>query len=260
MVALLAATVLDGCGSQNGQSAVSSSPSSPSSGGLPPAVPAAEPALLYNGTGASVTDVSAIEGILNTAGIGYETADSAQLNAMTEPELGGYKLIIIPGGNSITIGESLTAGTTSSIRSAVENYGVHYLGICAGAFFGGYSVYNGVNLTAGVSFNFYAAESEGIAEEPVEISFPDSAPLDMYWQDGPQLSGWGEVVGKFPDGTPAIVEGQSGNGFVIFTGIHPEAPASWWEGMTSTTPLAVDLAYAGTLVQAALDGTQLSHF
>lgn len=260
MVALLAATVLNGCGSQNGQSAGSSSPSSPSSGGLPPAVPAAEPALLYNGTGASVTDVSAIEGILNTAGIGYETADSAQLNAMTEPELGGYKLIIIPGGNSITIGESLTAGTTSSIRSAVENYGVHYLGICAGAFFGGYSVYNGVNLTAGVSFNFYAAESEGIAEEPVEISFPDSAPLDMYWQDGPQLSGWGEVVGKFPDGTPAIVEGQSGDGFVIFTGIHPEAPASWWEGMTSTTPLAVDLAYAGTLVQAALDGTQLSHF
>lgn len=262
--ALLAVMVLIGCGSQNGQmTAVSSSPSSPSSpssGGLPPAVPAAEPALLYNGTGASLTDVSAVESILDTAGIGYETADSAQLNALTEPQLAGYKLIIVPGGNSITIGESLTADTTSNIRGAVEDYGVHYLGICAGAFFGGYSVYNGVNLTAGVSFNFYAAESQGVAEEPVEISFPNAAPLDMYWQDGPQLSGWGAVVGKFPDGTPAIVEGQSGNGFVVFTGVHPEAPASWWAGMTSTTPLAVDLAYAGTLVQAALDGTQLSHY
>jgi hypothetical protein len=77
-------------------------------------------------------------------GIGYRTADSSQLNAMSEPQLGGYKLAIIPGGNSITIGEDLTAVTSSTIRGAVEDYGVHDLGLCAGAL-GGYSIYNGVN-------------------------------------------------------------------------------------------------------------------
>jgi Biotin-protein ligase, N terminal len=227
---------------------------------LTPAIPAAEPVLLYNGTGTSSSDVSAVEAVLGTLGVGYATADSSQLNAMSEPQLGGYRLLIVPGGNSITIGESLTGETASMIRGAVGHYGVHYLGICAGAFFGGYSIYNGVDLTAGVSFDFYADEYEGIHQEPVEISLPSSGPLDVYWQDGPQLSGWGAVVAKFPDGTPAIVEGQSGNGFVIFTGVHPEAPESWRGSMIFTTPVSVDLAYAGTVIQAALKGTPLPHF
>jgi hypothetical protein len=238
-----------GCGSGGGRAAVV----------LPPAIRAAEPVLLYNGIGTS-SDVSAVEGVLDTLGAGYATADSSQLNAMSEAQLGGYTLIIVPGGNSITIGENLTGDTASRIRGAVEDYGVHYLGICAGAFFGGSSIYNGLDLTAGVSFDFYADESKGIHLEPVEIFLPGKGPLDVYWQDGPQLSGWGAVVAKFPDGTPAIVEGQSGNGFVIFTGIHPEAPASWRESMIFTTPVSVDLAYAGTVVEAALNGTPLPHF
>ena len=227
---------------------------------LPPAIPAAVPVLLFNGTGTSPTDVTAVETVLTTLKIAYTTADSSQLNAMSEPQLAGYKLIIIPGGNSITIGKNLTAQTTSFIQGAVESYGVHYLGICAGAFFGGYSIYNGVDLTAGVSFDFYADEFKGIHLEPVEISFPSNTTLDVYWQDGPQLSSWGAVVAKFPDGTPAIVEGQSGAGFVILTGVHLEAPESWRESLVFTTPLETDLAYAGTVFQAALNGTSLPHF
>lgn len=227
---------------------------------LPPPIPAAEPVLLYNGTGASSTDVSAVEAVLGTLGVGYITADSSQLNAMSEQQLAGYKLLIVPGGNSITIGQSLSGATTSMIRGAVEQYGVHYLGICAGAFFGGSSIYNGVDLTTGVSFNFYADESKGIHVEPVEISLPANGPLDVYWQDGPQLSGWGAVVAKFPDGTPAIVQGESGHGFVTFTGVHLEAPESWRGTMIFTTPVSEDLAYAGTVIQAALNGTSLPHF
>ena len=226
---------------------------------LPPAIPAAQPVLLYNGTGTSA-DVQAVEAVLGNLGIGYLTADANQMNAMTEPQLAGYKLIIIPGGNSITIGENLTAQATSNIRGAVQQYGVHYLGLCAGAFFGGYSSYNGVDLTAGVAFDFYADEYKGIHEEPVEISFPSGDPVDVYWQDGPQLSGWGDVVAKFPDGTPAIVEGQSGNGFAILTGVHPEAPESWRASMNFTTPASVDQAYAATVIQSALTGISLPHF
>jgi hypothetical protein len=247
---LTATILLSGCGSsRNAEMAAA----------LPPAIPAAEPVLLFNGTGTS-SDVEAVEAVLKTLGVGYLTADSAQLNAMSEAQLGGYKLIIIPGGNSIEIGESLTPNAVAYLRGAVQQYGVHYLGICAGAFFGGYSVYNGVNLTGGAPFDFYADEFKGIHREPVELSFVSSGPLSMYWQDGPQLSGWGDVVAKFPDGTPAITEGQSGKGFVIFTGVHPEAPPGWLGTLVLKIPISVDQAYAGVLITAALEGAPLPHF
>jgi len=248
---LLASITFSGCGSQ--QNAQVPQP-------LPPPIPAAEPVLLFNGTGASSSDVSAIQAVLGNLGIDYATADSTKLNSMSEAQMAGYKLIIVPGGNSIAIGQSLTTQTTSAIRGAVMQYGTHYLGICAGAFFGGHSIYNGVDLTGGVAFDFYADEFKGTHVEPVEITRPDDGPLDVYWQDGPQLSGWGSVVAKFPDGTPAIAEGQSGKGFVIFTGVHLEAPENWRGSMNFRTPVDLDLAYAGTVFQAALDGTPLPHF
>ena len=165
--------------------------------------------------------------------------------AMTETQLKAYTLLIVPGGNSITISDNLSRDAVINIQNAVAS-GLHYLGICAGSFFGGYSIYNGVDLTSGVWFNFYADEYRGIHKEPVEISFSAGGPLDIYWQDGPQLSGWGNIIGKYPDGTPAIVEGQYGSGWVILSGVHPEAPANWRTGMNFTTPLTVDLAYANT--------------
>lgn len=216
--------------------------------------------LLYNGTGTSSTDVAAVETQLSTLKLTYSTANTSQLNAMSETQLKAYKLLIVPGGNSITIGNSLTSKATTNVRNAVSNDGLHYLGLCAGGFFGGYSIHNGVDLTSGVWFNFYADEFKGIHKEPVLISFPSGTPLDIYWQDGPQFSGWGSIVGKFPDGTPAIVESSYGKGFVILSGVHPEAPASWRIGMNFTTSLATDLAYADTLITSALNATSLKHF
>lgn len=216
--------------------------------------------LLFNGTGTSSTDVSAVEAILNTNKLLYATANSSQLNAMTETQLKAYKLLIVPGGNSITIGNNLKSSTTTNIHNAVINDGLHYLGICAGGFFGGYSIYNGLNLTSGVWFNFYADYYKGIYKEAVEISSSGASPLDQYWQDGPQFTGWGSIVGKYPDGTPAIVEGWSGKGWVMLSGVHPEAPTSWRTGMTFTTSVATDNAYAGTLINAALNATSLKHY
>ena len=136
---------------------------------------------------------------------------------------------------SIHIGNSLTSSTTANIRSAIQN-GLNYLGICAGAFFAGNSPYNGLNLTSGSRFGFYAAEARGIRKAAVAITVAGGQTLDQYWEDGPQLTGWGAVVGKYPDGTPAIVEGTFGSGWVILTGVHPEAPASWRRGMDFRTP------------------------
>ncbi len=123
-----------------------------------------------------------------------------------------------------------------------------------------YSIYNGLNLTSGVWFNFYADYNKGIHKEAVSISSKGATSLDQYWQDGPQFTGWGYIVGKYPDGTPAIVEGSSGKGWVMLAGVHPEAPASWRTGMTFKTSVATDNAYAGTLILAALNGTSLTHY
>ena len=218
------------------------------------------PVLLFNGTGTLASDVSNVETILSTKGLRYSTANSAQMNAMSETTLRSFKLLIVPGGNSITIGHSLTETATTNIHNAIVSGGVHYLGICAGGFFGGESIYNGLNLTDGVWFNVYADEGHGTGPEAVEISTPSSGKMDQYWADGPQFTGWGSIVAKYPDGTPAAVEGKSGVGWVILVGFHAEAPASWHYGMTFTTSAAVDNAYAGTLIEAALNGTSLPHY
>lgn len=227
---------------------------------VPLGAPTTPSILLFNGTGTIANDVSAVETILTANKLTYSTANSSQLDAMTETQLKAYKLFIVPGGNSITIGDNLKSSTTTNIHNAVINDGLHYLGICAGGFFGGYSIYNGLNLTSGVWFDFYEDYYDGITKEAVEVSQSSGTKLDQYWQDGPEFTGWGSVVGKYPDGTPAIVEGSSGKGWVILAGIHAEAPASWRYGMTFTTSVVVDNAYAGTLVLAALNGTSLPHY
>ena len=209
----------------------------PAAPGSPP------PILLFNGTGTSANDVAAVETILNDNHLAYSTVNSARLNRMGESQLMAYRLMIVPGGNFLTIGDSLTPGTTANIHSAVQG-GLNYLGLCAGAFLAGHGSYNSFNLTSGVRFGFYSAENLGIRKAAVAIDGVDTPPLEQYWEDGPQLAGWGAVVGRYPDGTPAVVEGTSGKGWVILSGVHPEAPATWRRGMTFATPASVDNAYA----------------
>jgi len=217
------------------------------------------PILIFNGSGTSSSDVAAVEAVVSAKGLAYHTANSSQLDSMSQSQLMAYKLFIVPGGNSITIGNNLSSKATTTVRDAVAQ-GLNYLGICAGGFFGGYSKYNGLDLTSGKWFTLYADYYKGIHKEAVAISFPGGTKLDIYWQDGPNLSGWGQVVGKYPNGNTALTEGYWGKGFVLLSGVHPEAPAGWRYGMDFFTPLDVDLAYAGTLVTSALNRVTLPHF
>lgn len=255
-LAILIPITFTGCGS--------SAFSNPAASKAPTAsmlmeTPSVPPILLFNGTGTNSYSVSAWETILNSHKLSYATANTTQMNAMTETKLKTYRLLIVPGGNSITIGKYLTKATTTNIHNAVQS-GLHYLGICAGGFFGGYSIYNGLNLTSGVWFNVYHNGGKGTAKTAVQIAGSNGTKLDQWWEDGPQFAGWGTIVGKYPDGTPATVEGKVGTGWVILAGYHPEAPASWRTGMAFTTTVAVDNAYAVTLLNAALNGTSLPHF
>lgn len=218
------------------------------------------PILLFDGTGVSPNDVAAIETILDSNHLNYSTVSSSGLNGMSRSQIMRYRLLIIPGGNFIDMGKSLTAGTAGNIRYAVQ-HGLNYLGICAGTFLVGNSAYyNGFNLASGATFGFYSAENKGIRKAAVAISSAGASTLDQYWEDGPQLSGWGLVVAKYPDGTPAVTEGRCGSGFVILTGIHAEAPENWRHGMIFHTPARVDNEYAEMLIHAALDGASLAHY
>jgi len=217
----------------------------------------APPILLFNGAGTSPNDVAALEQILKRNHFEYATADSRQMNAMSEARLRSHRLLIVPGGDFEKIGDGLTAETSANIRSAVRG-GLNYLGICAGAFFAGDSPYNGLNIT-GVRFGFYALERQGVRKAAVPIAVAGSSSVDHYWEDGPQLAGWGEVVARYPDGTPAVVQGAAGDGWVILAGIHAEAPESWRHGLRFTTPASVSNAYAATLIGAALSRTRLAH-
>jgi glutamine amidotransferase-like uncharacterized protein len=222
--------------------------------------PAAAPAiLLFKGIGTSPNDVAAFERLLNDAGLGYATADSRQLDAMSGSQLGSHRLLIVPGGNFEQIGRGVAPATSVAVRSAVEA-GLNYLGVCAGAFFAGDSPYNGLNLTQGVRFGFYSLESRGVRKAAVSIARAESRTLDHYWEDGPQLAGWGEVVAKYPDGAPAVVQGRAGKGWVVLSGIHPEAPESWRHGLRFSTPAEESNAFAAALIAAALDGARLPHY
>ena len=216
------------------------------------------PILLFNGTGTSANDVAAIETILKDNRLQYSTVNSSRLNAMSESQLMAHRLMIVPGGNFIDIGNSLSPNAISNIHNAVQG-GLNYLGVCAGGFLAGQASYKSLNLT-GVRFAFYSIESRGIRKAPVVITSVDTPVLEHYWEDGPQVTGWGDVVAKYPDGTPAVVEGMSGKGWVILTGVHPEAPERWRRGMPFSTPAAVDNAYAAKLIDAALHGTRLPHY
>ena len=68
------------------------------------------------------------------------------------------------------------------------------------------------------------------------------------------------MIAKYPDGTPAIVQGSFGSGWVILVGVHPEAPENWRRGITFATSTRDDNAYAGILIQAALARTSLAHY
>jgi glutamine amidotransferase-like uncharacterized protein len=217
------------------------------------------PILLFNGTGTSAGDVTALENIMRGEHLDYSTSDSAQMNEMSEAQFRKHRLLIVPGGNFEKIGNSLNRGAAASIREAVQN-GLNYLGICAGAFFAGNSPYNGLNLTSGSRFGFYSAEARGMRKAPVAITAAGGQTLDQYWEDGPQLTGWGAVVAKYPDGTPAIVEGESGNGWMILAGVHPEAPESWRRGMQFRTAAETDNAYAATLIRAAVSRELMPHY
>lgn len=215
--------------------------------------------LLFNGTGTSPNSVKAVEEILIRLRLPYITLNSHDLNQLKSSEFDSFRLIIVPGGNYIEMGNSLNPNTTAAIQKSVHG-GLNYLGICAGGLLAGDADCNSMNLTSGVKFGFYAEVNRGIHKSVVPISFVDEPTQQFYWEDGPHFEGWGDVVGKYDDGTPAVVQGRSMQGKVILVGVHPEAPDNWRHGMQFETPTQVNNEFAARLIRFALAGSELPHY
>src|ERR1041385_7497967 len=149
----------------------------------PPQLPAAAQVLLFNGTGTSPNDVKAFEAILKEMHLTYATVNSRQLNGMSVSQLTAYRLLIIPGGNYLTMGNNLTHGATTNVHDAIQG-GLNYLGVCAGGLLAGSAPCNSLNLTSGVRFGFYAVVNQRIHKTSVLISAVNTP------QHGTLLGGW----------------------------------------------------------------------
>src|ERR1700732_1223069 len=117
-VAIVVPITFIGCGSSAFPNPAASKAPTASMLAQTPSVP---PILLFNGTGTLSADVSAWEAILKKLKLSYATANSSEMNSMTETKLKPYKLLIVPGGNSNTIGNNLSATATANIHNAVQD-------------------------------------------------------------------------------------------------------------------------------------------
>src|SRR5260370_24326014 len=155
-VAIVVPITFTGCGSSTFSDPAASKAPTASMLAQTTSVP---PILLFNGTGTLAADVSAWETILNSHKLSYATANSSEMNLMSETKLKTYKLLLVPGGNSATIGKYLTKTATANIHNAVQA-GLHYYGGCAAGFFASDSIYNDVVLLTCVWFNVYHNRSQ----------------------------------------------------------------------------------------------------
>ena len=64
--------------------------------------------------------MAAIETILDGSHIGYSTVNSLQLNWMAESQITEYRLLIVPGGDFVQMGNSLTRGAIGGVKSSVS--------------------------------------------------------------------------------------------------------------------------------------------
>ena len=73
----------------------------------PPAPRDGVPILLFSGNGTSPGDVAAVERILDHNHLEYATATSRQLNRISASQLMAYRLVIVPGGDFISMAANM---------------------------------------------------------------------------------------------------------------------------------------------------------
>jgi len=224
--------------------------------------------LLFNGTGVSTSDWQSTESIIKNQGWSYQLVNSAELNAMSLEELSNFGVIIVPGGYGGTITSNLTTAARLRIRQAVRDYGVGYVGFCAGAWVAvgpeaeGRTVAGyGLAVAQGsVLPSYYPGGNSSLTAAMVPVTFPDGSSRQLVWWGGPSTPEWSQgVVGRYSTGQPAISETWAGKGLVVISGPHPEAPQSW-RATAGTDSDGLDYKIAINMIQAAMNRQPLATY
>ncbi|HAR44193.1 MAG TPA: hypothetical protein DCS07_16435 [Bdellovibrionales bacterium] len=246
-------------------------PANPPVGELPPNTKPSDSAnytkavLLFNGTGVSTSDWQSTEAILKTEGLSYDLANSAQLNAMNLATLTTYGMIIIPGGSGGTITSNLTPETRLRVRQAVREYGLGFVGFCAGAWVAvgpeaetAKIASYGLAIAKGSVLSLFTPGTPGGSTPTaamVPVTLPNSSKIrSLVWWGGPSTPEWANgVVARYQEtGQPAISETFAGKGLVVISGPHPEAPLGW-RATAGNDVDGLDYDIAVDMIRAALD-------
>lgn len=191
--------------------------------------------LLFNGVGISTSDWQTTETILKSAKMSYQLVNSKQLDAMTLDQMTNFGVMIFPGGNGYSITGGLLLSTAVRIRQAVRDRAVGYVGFCAGAWVsvGPEALTNntaayGFAVAKGGYLIEYAPGGKYPEATMENVSFADGSHRQLVWWGGPKTPNWvGGVIAKYVTGEPAISQTWVGKGYVVISGVHPEAPQSW---------------------------------
>lgn len=220
--------------------------------------------LIYAGTATAYGDSEALVSIVESKGLSYDTVSSSELDAMSVEQLADYGVIVWPGGFAGQMSSSLDTATRGRIRQAVREKGVSFVGICAGAFIavspsakGGDAGPDwGFALVDEETMPYYHLEDEGTTEAMVTVEMAGGQKRDLVWWGGPYLpekSFPNGTVARYSDtGEPAIAQTWAGNGFMILSGPHPEAPEDWRGKLGLTDEDGMDQDIAWDMIEAAL--------
>ncbi|AZZ35272.1 hypothetical protein CIK05_00125 [Bdellovibrio sp. qaytius] len=243
-------------------------PANPTTKPPTPSEASSNKVLLFNGQGISTSDWQTTQSILKTMRLETQVVNSAQLEQMTVEDLKKFALIIVPGGHSSGISSGLTGAARVRVRQAVRDYGVSYLGICAGAWA---AVGTEANTDTATSFGFAAIYGSHLANwwpdgntnavaAVVPVQFADGKNRQLVWYGGPATPEWaGGVVARYSNGKAAISQAYSGKGFVVLTGPHPEAPQGW-RNTAGYDSDGLDYDIAQELITSALTRTPMAHY
>lgn len=223
--------------------------------------------LIFNGKGISTSDWQTTEKIVKGMGLSYSLINSSEMNAMTLTKLRSYGMIIVPGGYRGGIMSGLTNSAQLKIRKAVREYGVSYLGFCAGAFaavgtLAKTDIVSEYDLAVayGKHLSVWWPNSTRPTADMVKVTFADKSTRWLVWWGGPSTPEWrGGVIARYSNGKPAISQAWANKGFIILTGPHPEAPQGW-RNEAGYDPDGLDYALTRKLINAALRRTPLPAF
>jgi glutamine amidotransferase-like uncharacterized protein len=156
-------------------------------------------------------------------------------------------LWVQPGGYAIDAAQYMTPQQLQTLRTYVAQGG-SYLGICAGAFLADHYVDDhnkipGLGLLPGVSLDFLPGdESETVLDVlwggiKRYLYFQAGATFDLDQKTAV------EVIAKYSDKRPAVIQFNYGYGNVVLSGPHPEATAEWKAKLDDPDGDDSDLAY-----------------